>query len=310
MTTRTGAKVGIALPQSLEDGVLDLDAVRQYAQRAEALGFDDVWTIEQITGRFPVLEPLALLSYLAAVTTRVRLGTAVVVLNLRNPVQLAKEVSSLDHLSDGRVTLGIGLGTNTRMYPAFGMPEDRRVARFNEAVRVLKALWTEQAASLEGEYWRLDGTGMEPKPVQKPHPPLWYGAHSEAAMTRAARHGDGWMGSGSTDVDEFFRELARVQEILQAHGRDLQTYPRSKRVYTSVHEDEAIARERLQRWLDAFYGRPEARAESWGVYGSPERCLDTLGRMREAGLTHFMLHPALTNLEQLEIIAEKIVPHI
>lgn len=310
MTTSSGVRAGIALPQALEDGWFDLEALRQYAQQAEALGFDELWTIEQITGRLPILEPLAILGYLAAATSRIRLGTAVVVLNLRNPVQLAKEVASLDHLSGGRLTLGLGLGTGTRMYPAYGLSEERRVARFNEGVQVLKALWTQPEAALEGDFWRLNDVAMEPKPVQKPYPPLWYGAHSEAAIRRAVRHADGWMGAGSTDIDDFFRELALVQSLMEAHGRDPSRFPRSKRIYLSVHADEAIARTRLQDWLDGFYGRPEARAESWGIYGSAEHCIDTLNRMREAGLTHFMLHPAPTDTEQMQVIAERILPAI
>ncbi|HEX5369396.1 MAG TPA: LLM class flavin-dependent oxidoreductase [Dehalococcoidia bacterium] len=303
-------KLGIALPQGFANGVIDLPSIRAYAQRAEALGFDDLWTIEQITGRFAVLEPLALLSHLSAITTRVRLGTAVLVTNLRNPVQLAKEVSSIDHLSGGRLTIGVGLGTTTRTYPTFGMPEERRVARFNEGIRVLKALWTETSAHIDVDFWRLDGTGMEPKPLQKPHPPLWYGAHSEAAMQRAARHGDGWMGAGSTNLDDFFLEIARMREILIEHGRDAATFPLSKRVYIAVNDDEARAREQVQTWLGGFYGRPEAQAEAWAVFGSPSHCLDTLSRMREAGLTHFMLHPAPTNLEHLETIAERLAPQL
>jgi len=308
MPARSGLKLGVALPQGFEDGRLDLRLIADFAREAEAGGFDDLWTIEQITGHFPVLEPVSLLAYLAAITKRVRLGTAVIVTNLRNPVQLAKSLASIDHLSEGRLTVGIGLGVSTRMYPAFGIEEEHRVGRFLEGVRVMKALWTEPSATLEGRYWRLAGVGMEPKPVQKPHPPLWFGAHTEAAQRRAARHGDGWMGAGSTNIDDFFVELRRMREILREEGRDAASFPLSKRVYISVDEDEARARERMQKWLDGFYGRPEARAEAWGVFGSAGRCLETLHRMRDAGLTHLMLHPAPTDLPHLETIATQIAP--
>ena len=310
MQTSSGIKLGVALPQGFADGAVDLPLIRDYALRAEALGFDDLWTIEQITGHFAVLEPLALLSYLAAITSRIRLGTAVLVTNLRNPLQLAKEISSIDHLSGGRITVGVGLGTTTRTYPAFGMPEERRVARFNEGIRVLKALWTQPGATIDGDFWKLQGVAMEPKPLQKPHPPLWYGAHSEAAMQRAARHGDGWMGAGSTNIDDFFVEIRRMREILAEQGRDTADFPLSKRIYLAVNEDEAKAREQVQTWLGGFYGRPEAQAGAWAVFGSPSHCVDTLSRMREAGLTHFMLHPAPTDLDHLETIASKLAPHL
>jgi probable F420-dependent oxidoreductase len=308
--TRSGIKLGVALPQGFDDGAVDLALIRDYVRRAEALGFDDVWTIEQITGHFAVLEPLALLAYLAAITTRIRLGTAVLVTNLRNPVLLAKEIASIDHLSGGRLTIGVGLGTTTRTYPTFGMAEERRVARFNEGIRVLKALWTERDAHVDGDFWKLNGVGMEPKPLQKPHPPLWYGAHSEAAMQRAARHGDGWMGAGSTNIDDFFVEIARMREIMAEHGRDAAGFPLSKRIYIAVDDNEPKAREQAQTWLNRFYGRPEALVDAWAVYGSPGRCLETLHRMREAGLTHLMLHPAPTTIAHLETIAERIAPEL
>jgi probable F420-dependent oxidoreductase len=303
MLSRSGVKLGIALPQGFASGEIDLLLIREYARRAEALGYDDLWTIEQITGRFAVLEPVALLAHLAAATERIRLGTAVLVLNLRNPLQLAKELASVDQLSTGRLTVGIGLGTTTRTYPAFGMPEERRVARFNEGVRVLKALWTQESTHLEGDFWTLDGTGMEPKPLQKPHPPLWFGAHSEAAMQRAARLADGWMGAGSTVIDEFFVEVSRMQEILEEAGRYPADFALSKRVYIAVNEDESKAREQVADWFGGFYRRADV-VDAWGVYGSRDRCLETLGRMHDAGLTHMMLHPVPTNLEHLEAVTE------
>jgi probable F420-dependent oxidoreductase len=310
MPAPSGLNVGVALPQGSADGNVDVELIRTYATRAEALGFDDLWTIEQITSRFAVLEPVAVLNYVAAVTTRIRLGTAVLVLNLRNPVQLANELTSIDHLSGGRITVGVGLGTTTRNYAAFGMPEERRVARFNEGIRLLKALWTQPQATLDGDFWKLNGVSMEPKPVQKPHPPLWFGAHSEAAMLRTARHADGWMGAGSTDLKEFFIELKRMREIAKEQGRDLATFAFSKRIYIAVNSDEAKARADISQWLNSFYGRPEAIADSWAVYGSPARCLEILGRMRDAGLTHIMLHPAPTTLEHLERLASEILPKL
>src|SRR5919197_5507431 len=237
--TKSGLKLGVALPQGSRDGRIDLALLRDFAVQAEAAGFDDLWTIEQIVGRYPVLESVSLLAYLAAITTRIRLGTAVLVTNLRNPIQLAKELSSVDHLSGGRITVGVGLGGDTRMYAAYGLTGDRRVARFVEGIRVMKALWTQPSVTLTGEFFQLKGVSMEPKPLQKPHPPLWFGARTEAAQRRAIRLGDGWMGAGSTVVSEFFVELERMQELLAEAGRDASTFPLSKRVYVSINDDEA-----------------------------------------------------------------------
>jgi len=306
--TQSGLKLGIALPQGSRDGRIDITTLRDYALQAEAAGFDDLWTIEQITGRYPVLESVSLLAYLSAVTTRIRLGTAVLVTNLRNPIQLAKELSSVDHLSGGRITIGVGLGGNTRMYGAYGLTEVRRVARFVEGIEVVKALWTEPGVTLSGDFFRLEGVSMEPKPLQKPHPPLWFGAHTEAAQRRAINHGDGWMGAGSTDLSEFFVELARMQRLLAEVGRDASTFPLSKRVYISIDDDEAKARHNIEMMMHDFYGIREPNADAWAVYGSVGRVLETLVRMRDAGLTHLMLHSAPVDMRHLELIATRIAP--
>ncbi len=310
MLSKSGLKVGIALPQGFADGAIDLTLLREYAVQAEAAGFDDLWSMEQITGRHAFLEPVALLAYLSAITQRVRLGTAVLVTNLRNPVQLAKAVGTVDHLSGGRLALGIGLGTNTRMYGAYGLPEDRRVARFIESIRVMKALWTQENATLEGDFWQLAGVPMEPKPVQKPHPPLWFGAHTEAAQQRALRHGIGWMGAGSTDLEEFFVELERMKALRDEAGHDDASFPLSKRIYLSIDDDEAKAKQCVEQQLGDFYGGGGDRADSWSVYGPPSKVLETLQRMREAGLTHLMLHPAPVDLRHLDLIATKVAPEL
>src|SRR3989304_2911132 len=126
MLTHSGLRLGIALPQGFTGGVVDRDLIRRFAVRAEELGYDDLWVIEQITGRFAVLEPVTLLTYLAAITSRIRLGTAVLVTPIRNPVQLAKALATLDVLSNGRLTVRVGLGTSTAAYAAYGVPPEHR----------------------------------------------------------------------------------------------------------------------------------------------------------------------------------------
>jgi probable F420-dependent oxidoreductase len=199
--TKSGIRFGVALPQGFPDGEVDVDRVHGFARRAEALGFDDLWTIDQITGRLAVVEPVTLLANVAAVTTRIRLGIAVIVVNLRNPVQLAKALSSLDQLSRGRLTVGVGLGANANAYPAFGIDPDHRASRFVENLKVMLALWTDKQADFDGRYFHLRGVAMEPKPAQQPLP-LWFGARTEPALRRAVRYGSGWMGAGSESVPD------------------------------------------------------------------------------------------------------------
>jgi alkanesulfonate monooxygenase SsuD/methylene tetrahydromethanopterin reductase-like flavin-dependent oxidoreductase (luciferase family) len=262
--------------------------------------------MEQITGRLAVLEPVTLLAYAAALTSRVRLGSAVMVSTLRNPVQLAKAMSSLDQLSGGRLTVGLGLGPTTRLYPAYGVDPGHRVSRFAEGLRVMRALWDEPAANVGGEYWRLEGLAMEPKPVQA-RLPVWLGARTPAALRRAVRLAEAWMGAGSESPAAFLEQLAYVRGLLAESPKP--GFTLSKRVYIAIEADAATARERLRPWLAAFYGRPEA-AEDWPVCGSVEQCLEALASLVEAGAGHLMLHPLYDNLEQMEKIAAELAPRL
>ena len=162
---------GIAIPQAFIDRPVDMQLVRSYVSRAEALGYDSLWVQEQIVGDVPILEPVALLSYVAALTSKLRLGTSVMLTVLRNPVQLAKSLASLDQMSQGRLTVGIGIGGHVPE-AIFGYTSERRVRRFVEGLLVMKTLWTESKATVSGSFWQFEGMAMEPKPVQKPHPPV------------------------------------------------------------------------------------------------------------------------------------------
>ena len=309
MPAPSGLKIGMAIPQAFSRNDTDIALIRRFAQRAELLGFDDLWALEHTIGEETTLEPLTLLSYIAACTERPRLGTAVLVTNLHNPVQLAKAVTSLDHLSAGRLTLGIGLGTNTNPYPTFGVPREHRVSRFVEGIEVMRALWTRPRASLDGRFWQLDGIAMEPKPLQQPHPPLWFGARVPDAMRRAARLGNGWMGAGSAAIEVFIKEIGAMRAILREEGIDEATFPLSKRVYIAIDNDAARGHQRMADWLRAFYGDLPG-IESWAVTGDVAACLHALRRLRQAGLSHVMLNAAFEHEEHLEIIARDIVPEL
>jgi alkanesulfonate monooxygenase SsuD/methylene tetrahydromethanopterin reductase-like flavin-dependent oxidoreductase (luciferase family) len=164
--------------------------------------------------------------------------------------------------------------------------------------------------NLQGEFSQLAGVGMEPKPLQKPHPPIWVGAHTEAAQRRALRYGDGWMGAGSTEMSEFYVELARMQMMLAEEARDASSFSLSKRVYLSIDEDETRARGNIEAMMHDFYGISDPTADAWAVYGPAGHVLETLQRMRDAGLTHMLLHPAPVDLRHLELIATQIAPQL
>src|ERR1700761_3891770 len=162
----------ISIPQYAPGGNFDDAAFRAHLARAEELGvFEGAWVQEQVIGAAGSLAPLQTLTYAAACTDQLRLGCAVFVLPLHNPVHLAKAISSLDCLSDGRVEVGVATGGKGRPFGAFGVDADRPVARFNEALALMKACWTEREINFDGRLWKLQGVAMEPKPGQTPHPP-------------------------------------------------------------------------------------------------------------------------------------------
>ncbi len=306
---KTPIQFGVAIPQTFAGTTIDPARIRGFMARAETLGFHSAWVVEQILGRIPSVEPVELLTYAAALTARIRLGTAVLLTGLRSPVHLAKSLSSLDHLSGGRLDVGVGLGGNPRVYPAFGISAERRAARFTESIRVMKQLWTEPRVTFRGDFWQLDSASMEPKPLQKPHPPIWFGAHHPDALRRAIELGDAFMGAGSLATSGFADEVKLLRGMLEDAGRDPAGFPVGKRVYIAVDRDRARAGQRLAEWFGAFYGRPEM-AEQVSVWGDTQACVDGLAAVVAAGARVLLLNPVFDDAEHLERFAADIVPKL
>jgi probable F420-dependent oxidoreductase len=228
--------IGLFAP--LGNGNASADILRALGREAEDRGFESIWVAEHVVlfddyssrypyaadGRFPaggdagLLEPLTALTYLAAVTDRIRLGTGICLVPQRNPVYTAKQVVDLDCLSGGRVDFGVGVGWLREEFEALGVPFALRGARTDEYLQVMRALWTDEVSSFEGEHYTLPACRMYPKPVQQPHPPIHVGGESAAAMRRAARHGDGWY-SFNRLPRELDAPLERLDAMLAEEGR-------------------------------------------------------------------------------------------
>jgi probable F420-dependent oxidoreductase len=306
---KSSIALAVSIPQTFPGRAPDPDFVRRYLARAEVLGFHSAWVVEQILGSIPSLEPVELLTYAAAVTTRIRLGSAVLLTALRSPVHTAKSLATLDHLSGGRLIVGVGLGGNPNIYPAFGFTAERRAARFAEGIQVMKRLWTEPRVTFEGEFFKLQNASMEPKPVQKPHPPLWFGAHHPNALKRTVELGDGFMGAGSLSTAKFADEVTSLRRLLAEAKRDPAAFPVGKRVYIAVDRDKGRAGKRLTEWFGAFYGRPQM-AEEVSIWGPPGECVEALKRVVAAGAGMLMLNPVFDELEHLDIFASEIAPKL
>ena len=210
------------------------EAVRRMAQAIERIGYDHIDIFDHVVmghpmdGRppgpynaaMPIIEALMGLSYLAAVTSRVTLGTEVLVLPQREPTLVAKQISTLDTLSGGRVRLGIGVGWQESEYEAMGEDFHTRGARMDEAIQLLRVYWGEARVDFSGKAYRAVAMAMEPKPPQGRALPVWIGGNSEAALRRVGRLGDGWLASRITDADDARRCIDAIRRHAKEAGRD------------------------------------------------------------------------------------------
>ena len=300
MALKDQIPLGMVLPHRSPDPV-DIRVVRQVAQRADSLGFRDLWVTENTLDHVFCFDPMIVLTYAAAVTTTIRLGVSVVVLPVHNPIHVAHQVASLDYASAGRAILGVGLGREAH-YTEFQIPSERRVRRFREGVELIKALWTEPQVRYRGEIYQLDGGTMAPKPVQKPHPPIWLGGTHPNALRRAAAIADGWMGSGGSSTASFSRSVPILRAALEKAGRDPAAFPISKRVFLSAHERPEVARAEVHRWFSVVYRNPDGTDAS-GIHGTPEQVREQLQGLVAMGANHLLLNPVCRHAEQLEMLA-------
>lgn len=292
--------LGMSLPHRSPDPI-DVGVVRTVAQQAEALGFRDLWVTENTLDHVTSFDPISVLTYAAAVTSRIRLGASVVVLAIHSPINVAHGWATLDVLSGGRAVLGVGLGREHH-YRQFEVPEAGRVRRFREEVELIRALWSQERVEYRGRFYSLaDGT-MPLKPVQKPLP-IWMGVGHPDAVRRAASLADGWMGSGGSSIEEFGRSVPILKQALEKAGRDPAAYPISKRIFMAVDERREVARAELLRWFTEVYHNPPG-TEASGIYGTPAEVREKLEAVVAMGANHLLLNPVSRFAEQVAAVAE------
>lgn len=259
-------EIGVHLPHV--GPMANREGLTGYAQAAEEYGFDSLWVSDHVIvprnltsrypyrddGEFPVdpdvpmLDPIAALLFVAGVTQRAMLGTTVLVLPMRNPIITAKMLASLDVLSGGRLILGVGAGWMREEFDLLGMPFERRGARTDDYIQLFKALWTEENPSFKGKLIEIEDVGFAPKPIQRPHPPIWVGGHSKPALRRAGRLGDAWHAAfvGPDQLREEYREVRRYAEEA---GRDPDSVALTVRTRLPL-KDVAKAVEHIERLRD------------------------------------------------------------
>jgi probable F420-dependent oxidoreductase len=205
------------------------DAIRRVAQRAEALGYASLWTFQRVlnpaadplgSAHESVLDPLLPLAYAAGHTDRIGLGTATICAPFTAPALLAKALTSLDVLSGGRLTVGLGMGWLAQEYAAAGVPYERRGARMDEYLRCLEALWTQDPVEFDGEFYTVPRSHVGPRPVQHPHPPVLLGGTATPALRRAGRLAQGWIAGSRHDLTGIGASIATVRAGAREAGRD------------------------------------------------------------------------------------------
>lgn len=287
----------------------------QMAETVERLGYDSVWVGDSVTSK-PRLEPLTIMSAIAARTQRVRIGTAVMLSALRHPVHLAHALATIDNVSNGRTILGAGAGRgDNQMYvdehEVVGIPIKERADRMEEGIRIMRSLWSGEDVTFEGDYYPLHNVTLEPHPLQDPLP-IWISSNwVRRGLKRVAEMGDAWI-TNVPSVDLFERCWDRVQENAQNVGRDASEMPRA--LYISVNlNEEADALAEGDQFMQSYYSRPyEAVSKQLlCVFGPPEECIESINTFRKAGVTYFIVRFASPNqMEQLNRFTRYVLPHV
>jgi probable F420-dependent oxidoreductase len=302
VTLRTGVTIA-AYP----DGVPRPDWWWQFAERAEALGFDSLWAGEHVLFHTDTVSAPILLAGFAARTRRIRLGTAVYLLPLRHPLLAAKELVTLDHVTDGRLIAGVGVGGESRAeFAACGVPLAERGSRTDEAIGLLRRLWRDRRVTVTGRHFAIDDVTLTPRPRQPGGPPIWIGGRSDAALRRAARLGDGYLPYFMTPA-QYRASTQRLDALCADLGRDPAAIERGLVVYVNLDDDRARGVRNAAAELTRVYGRPfHDLAARYGVIGSAHGCAETIAQYRAAGVTHLVLNwacPREQILEQMERLA-------
>ncbi len=306
--------VGVILPNY--GAALDAEQLASVAVAAEQTGFDSGWVTDHLivpaehAGTYgAIAEALVSLGFLAGRTQRLELGGAALVVPQRQPLVALKQLTTLDFLSGGRFLFGIGAGWNAEEMENHGTAYETRYRVMVERAKAIQAIWTQDEASFDGEFVRFEPSWSWPKPVQQPHPPLWFGAREPTALRRAVRLGNGWMGAGSSSNADFKAQAHTIRGLLDDARRDPATFTISKRVYIAVDTHKSRAEDHLRAWFGSRY-RNADMASRVAVWGGVNECLDRLAELVASGAEHLLLNSAFDHLEHLEVLAQEIVPHL
>jgi probable F420-dependent oxidoreductase len=300
---------GIYLPNVGWEGLPSPSELVEFAVGAEKMGFDSVWVEDRFLHRgLGILEALTTLTFVASRTEKIRLGTCILLANLRNPLLAAKMLSTLDYLSGGRVIVGASLGGSPEEYGAAGVPMKTRVSRFAETLRAMRAFWGQGSFPGLSRFFQPVDLPMEPKPVQS-RVPVWIGGKAEPVFERVAALGDGWLASSTTSAEEFARGWAKIREHAAAAGRNPETLTPAKFCYIHIEDTVEKALSALRERLPRYYAFPYDAARLT-LFGPPSHCVERAQTLLTAGVRTLIFSTVAHDRRQLERLAEEVLPSL
>ncbi|HSW19698.1 MAG TPA: TIGR03619 family F420-dependent LLM class oxidoreductase [Ramlibacter sp.] len=292
----------------------DAEALVQYGVRMEELGFDSLWVWDHIflgvDPHFPIIDSLTLLTAIAARTKKIKLSTGILVLPLRNPVILAKQISSMDQISNGRMLMAVAAGWYKREFDAVGVPYEQRGKIMGDSLEILKRLWTEDMVNGEWGDHKIPAGVMFPKPVQKPCP-LLIGGYADRVLKRAAVEGDGWL-TYFYKPEAFVESWAKVCAYAVEADKDPATLMNGNQLPIMVGASRAAVEETMMKWLNVDFDIAQGSKSTMdsAIMGNVDECVEQLKAHIDVGVQKLIFVPYKYEMEQIEIIAKEIVPRL
>ncbi|WP_175775202.1 LLM class flavin-dependent oxidoreductase [Burkholderia anthina] len=286
----------------------------EYGVKMEELGFDSLWVWDHILlgvdPNFPIIDSLTLLTAIAARTKRIRLSTGILVLPLRNPVVLAKQLSSMDQISNGRLLLAMAAGWYKREFDAVGVPYEQRGRVMDENLEIMRRFWSEDLVAGDWTNHKIPAGVMFPKPVQQPFPVL-IGGYADRVLKRAATVGDGWL-TYFYKPDAFVESWAKVRAYAEEAGRDPATLMNGNQLPIMVGTSRAAVEEKMMAWLNVDFDIAQGSKSTMdsAIMGSVDECVAQLQEHIDAGVQKLIFVPYRYEMEQIEIIAKEIIPRL
>jgi probable F420-dependent oxidoreductase len=280
--------------------------VTNFATKCEAMGIDSLWIIDRIA--YDNLEPLTVLAAAAGITKNIRLGTSVLLPALRHPTLLAKSVATLDFISNGRVTLGVGFGSRESDFTAVEVSFERRGSRAAEAIQLMKRIWSEENVMHEGKFFNVRNLTIGPKPTQKPIP-IYTGGSAEISLKRAGSWADGYI-CGSSAIPEFSSTWEKIAAYARAAGRDPDKIEKAGLTFMAINDDKPKAIETARAYVARYYGRLREGMEDTFLTGPGSACAERIHSFFSRGLQTLIIGVADPDPKQLDLFGSTVLPQL